>query len=207
MAPGSIASGLCTNLGLDIPTLTLTGGCSTALGGFELASMVARGEVKYAVVADTILEPLYLSATGYAGRSGHRASSIPDDPADVRPHDTVQAGNAPAEGAAAAVLTSIRHPAARETGVEFIGFSSRNGGGNSCRRRGAHAVLAGSVLRPPARRGRGAPTANLVNPYPRLPARALAGSSERIADNGRRTAMTVGLSGGGDTTSLLLRLA
>ncbi|WP_435120911.1 beta-ketoacyl synthase N-terminal-like domain-containing protein [Amycolatopsis thermoflava] len=281
VAPGSIASGLCTNLGLDIPTLTLTGGCSTSLRGFELAaSMVARGEVEYAVVvgADTILEPLYLSATGYAGRSGHRASSISDDPADVRPHDAVQTGNAPAEGAAATVLTSARNPGGGvDAAVEFIGFSSRNGGGNpmglgdpkrcaaDIRRllavggvslgdlaffcdfaegnrqledflcetlvtlraaladdapltltsqeacyghlpgaAGLLKVLASLVM---LTENRVAPTANLVNPYPRLPARALAGSSERIADNGRRTAMTVGLSGGGDTTSLLLRLA
>lgn len=261
--------------------LTLTGGCSTSLRGFELAaSMVARGEVEYAVVvgADTILEPLYLSATGYAGRSGHRASSISDDPADVRPHDAVQTGNAPAEGAAATVLTSTRHPGGGvDTGLEFIGFSSRNGGGNpmglgdpkrcaaDIRRllavggvslgdlaffcdfaegnrqledflcetlvtlraaladdapltltsqeacyghlpgaAGLLKVLASLVM---LTENRVAPTANLVNPYPRLPARALAGSSERIADSGRRTAMTVGLSGGGDTTSLLLRLA
>ncbi|WP_052745598.1 beta-ketoacyl synthase N-terminal-like domain-containing protein [Allosalinactinospora lopnorensis] len=102
--PGSIAGCLATNLGLDMPTLTLTGGCSTSLRAFELAAgMIARGEVEHAVVVgtDCVLEPLFLSSTTYEGGSGFRASTLSGDPEDVRPHDDDQTGNAPGEGAVA----------------------------------------------------------------------------------------------------------
>ncbi|WAL68235.1 beta-ketoacyl synthase N-terminal-like domain-containing protein [Amycolatopsis cynarae] len=277
-APAAIASGMATNLGLQIPTVSLTGGCSTSMRAFELAaSMVGRGEVDHAIVVgvDTPLEPLYLSATGHPGRSGHHASSLSGDPSDVRPHDEHQTGNAPAEGAAAVVLGRPGHRGSRTFEGEFQALSTRNGGRNpmglgtpepcaadlarllrgaglslrdlaffcdfaegnrqledflcdtlSALRRtlgddeplpltsqeacfghlpgaaGLLKVLA-SVLMLDQRRV--APTANLVTPYSRLPAQPVAGEPAPITDPARRTALAVGLSGGGDATSVLLR--
>ncbi|ASR36805.1 hypothetical protein BAY61_19420 [Prauserella marina] len=273
--PGAIASMLCMNLGLDIPTFTLTGGCSVSLRGFELgANMVARGEVEHAIVVgvETPLEPLFLSSTAYQTRTGHRASSTSADPSDVRPHDEVQTGNAPAEGAMAFVLG----PATEGDGnIEVAMLSSRNGGNNAmglgdpvpygrdlagllrsadvtfddlacfcdfaegnrelenflcdtvdslrdsladdsplyitsqeaCYGHlpgavGLLKVLSGLVMLDAERI---APTANLVTPYKRLPATPVVGEAAAFSRSARPTVLTAALSGGGDTTSVLLR--
>lgn len=129
--PGSIASCLSTNLGLDMPTLSLTGGCSTSLRGFQLASsMITSGEVDHAIVvgADCVLEPLFLSSTSYEGRSGFRASTASTDPGDVRPHDMHQNGNAPGEGAVALVLGAPGTSGGDWATAQTLGTASRKRG-------------------------------------------------------------------------------
>ncbi|MEU0468845.1 beta-ketoacyl synthase N-terminal-like domain-containing protein [Amycolatopsis sp. NPDC006131] len=279
--PGSTASALCLNLGLDVPTLTMAGGCAVSLRAVQLAaSMIAHGEVEYAVVVgfEHPLDPLFLSSTSYQGRSGHRASSTSDNPLDVRPHDAVQTGNAPAEGAVAVVLGA---PGATSRDafaeIELLALSTRNGGPNAmglgdaapCGRDLARLLRSAGLslgdlaflndfaegnrqledflcetltsLREemaddspllitsqeacfghlPGAVGllkalntvlmlveeRVAPTANLVTPYPRLPARPVGGSAVKMSGGSRPVGMTASIGGGGDTTAMLVRIA
>ncbi|MDA3648116.1 hypothetical protein LZ318_22025 [Saccharopolyspora indica] len=105
--PGSVASGLCSVLGIEVPTLSVTGGCNCSLRALEVAHLMLRsGDVDRAVVvgADVALDPVYLASTVHEGAGGFRASTLSPDPGAVRPHDEQQDGNAPGEGAIAVVL-------------------------------------------------------------------------------------------------------
>lgn len=105
--PGSVAGGLCSVLGIEAPTLSITGGCNCSLRALEVAHLMLRtGEVDRAIVvgADVALDPVYLASTVHEGAGGFRASTLSADPGAVRPHDEQQDGNAPGEGAIAIVL-------------------------------------------------------------------------------------------------------
>lgn len=126
--PGSLASCLSTNLGLEMPTLTLTGGCSASLRAYHLATtLLMADELDYVVVvgADCVLEPVFLSSTGRQGRSGFQASTMSDSPSAVRPHDETQTGNAPGEGAVCVVLGRPGTPGSNRFRVTSAGASTR----------------------------------------------------------------------------------
>lgn len=105
--PGSVASSLGVNLGLQSPTLTLTGGCSVGMRAFDVGAMLldcGEADVVVVVGAEQPLEPVFLSSASRTGRSGFRATSPSGEPSDIRPHDAVQSGNAVGEGAVAMIL-------------------------------------------------------------------------------------------------------
>ncbi|UGY94148.1 beta-ketoacyl synthase N-terminal-like domain-containing protein [Streptomyces gobiensis] len=139
--PGSVASGICSVLGIRAQTLNITGGCNCSLRAMEVATtLLHAGTVDRAVVvgADATLDRIFLASTVHEGKRGFRASTLSADPGAVRPHDQEQDGNAPGEGALAVVLESGR-PGTGGTGSTGDGVrvplrlrfrSSRNNGIN-----------------------------------------------------------------------------
>ena len=109
--PGSVASGICSVLGIRAQTLNITGGCNCSLRALEIAATLLHiGAVDRAVVVgtDATLDRIFVASTVHEGRRGFRASTLSADPGAVRPHDEQQDGNAPGEGALAVVLDSSR---------------------------------------------------------------------------------------------------
>ncbi|WP_166350123.1 beta-ketoacyl synthase N-terminal-like domain-containing protein [Phytoactinopolyspora limicola] len=132
--PGSVASGICSLLGIHAQTLSITGGCNCSMRALEIATtMIEARTIDRAVVvgADATLDPIFLASTVHEGKRGFRASTLSSDPWAVRPHDEHQDGNAPGEGALAVVLESERARAPADgTGVRLWFRSSRNNGQN-----------------------------------------------------------------------------
>lgn len=105
--PASVVGTVASSLGTGCPTLSVAGSCNVALRAVHLVhQLLLAGEIDRAVVVgvDTTVDPVFVAGTSFEGRSGYRASSLSDDPRDVRPHDRVQSGNATGEGAVAVVL-------------------------------------------------------------------------------------------------------
>lgn len=131
--PGSVTSGICSVLGINAQTLTISGSCNCSLRALEVAATMLRaGTVDRAVVvgADATLDPICVSSTTFESkRRGFRISTVSADTGSVRPHDEEQDGNAPGEGALAVVLESAR---AARPGIPLrLWFrSSRSNGSN-----------------------------------------------------------------------------
>ncbi|WP_051717833.1 beta-ketoacyl synthase [Streptomyces megasporus] len=109
--PPSVIGAVSSALGIPCPTLSVAGSCNVALRALHVVQQMFRcGDVDRAVVVgvDETTDPVFVAGTSHTGRSGYRASSLSDDPGDVRPHDRVQTGNATGEGAIAVVLENDR---------------------------------------------------------------------------------------------------
>ncbi|MFF2650234.1 beta-ketoacyl synthase [Streptomyces sp. NPDC058045] len=105
--PPSVVGTVASGLRLPCQTLSVAGSCNVALRTVHLVQQMFRcGDIDRAVVVgvDTTVDPVFVAGTSHTGRSGYRASSLSADPADVRPHDEIQTGNATGEGALAVVL-------------------------------------------------------------------------------------------------------
>ncbi|MFC8988470.1 beta-ketoacyl synthase [Streptomyces sp. NPDC057115] len=105
--PPSVIGTVASGLRLPCQTLSVAGSCNVALRTLHLVQQMFRcGDIDRAVVVgvDTTVDPVFVAGTSHTGRSGYRASSLSDDPSDVRPHDEIQTGNATGEGALAVVL-------------------------------------------------------------------------------------------------------
>ena len=105
--PPSVLGTVASTLRIGCPTLNITGSCNVALRAIDvILGMFRAGDIDRAVLVgvDSSLDPIFASSSAYLSRHGYRASSLSDDPTLVRPHDTVQDGNATGEGAVAVVL-------------------------------------------------------------------------------------------------------
>jgi minimal PKS ketosynthase (KS/KS alpha) len=130
--PASVVGTVASGLGIECPTLSIAGSCNVALRTLHVVrQMFTCGEIDRAIVVgvDTTVDPVFVAGTVHEGRRGYRASSLSDVPADVRPHDQSQTGNATGEGAVAVVL---ERPSVRTTGdrpLVSMGFrTSRSNG-------------------------------------------------------------------------------
>lgn len=132
--PGSVTSGICSVLGINAQTLTISGSCNCSLRALEVAAtMLQAGTVDRAVVvgADATLDPICVSSTTFESkRRGFRISTVSADTGSVRPHDEEQDGNAPGEGALAVVLESARAERTDGTPLRLWFRSSRSNGSN-----------------------------------------------------------------------------
>lgn len=132
--PGSVTSGICSVLGINAQTLTISGSCNCSLRALEMAAtMLHAGTVDRAVVvgADATLDPICVSSTTFESkRRGFRISTVSADAGSVRPHDEEQDGNAPGEGALAVVLESARAARTDGTPLRLWFRSSRSNGSN-----------------------------------------------------------------------------
>ncbi|MBV9383490.1 MAG: hypothetical protein JOY82_05770 [Streptosporangiaceae bacterium] len=112
----SVLGTVCKALGLECPTLSITGSCNAAARALHVAlTMFRAGEIDRAVIvgADVSLDPVFVASTTYESRHGFRPASLSADPSSVRPHDEVQEGNATGEGAVAIVLETPEAAARR----------------------------------------------------------------------------------------------
>ncbi|WXA81031.1 hypothetical protein LVJ94_34370 [Pendulispora rubella] len=132
--PASITSIICNVLDLSCPTLLIAGSCNVGARALQVAHDMFRvGDIDRAIIvgADDCLDPVFLSGTCYTSKQGYRPSTLSDDPRAVRPHDALQDGNAPGEGAAAVVLESDdlgEMPQAGVPRVRLYARSSRSNG-------------------------------------------------------------------------------
>ena len=105
--PPSVVGTVASGLRLPCPTLSVAGSCNVALRALHVVQQMFRcGDIDRAVLVgvDTTVDPVFVAGTSHTGRSGYRASTLSDDPRDVRPHDEQQTGNATGEGALAVGL-------------------------------------------------------------------------------------------------------
>ncbi|MDX3072648.1 beta-ketoacyl synthase [Streptomyces sp. NPDC088354] len=114
--PPSVVGTVASALQLPCQTLSVAGSCNVALRALQVTQQMFRcGDIDRAVVVgvDQTVDPVFVAGTAHTGRSGYRASSLSGDPADVRPHDETQTGNATGEGAVALVLENPAATGAR----------------------------------------------------------------------------------------------
>lgn len=134
--PPSVIGAVASALGIPCATLSVAGSCNVALRALQVTHQMFRcQDVDRAIVVgvDSTIDPVFVAGSSHTGRSGYRASSLSDDPEDVRPHDEFQTGNATGEGAVAVVLENDRATGGHGAGLRHRLWmrSSRSNGAST----------------------------------------------------------------------------
>ncbi|MET7578589.1 beta-ketoacyl synthase [Streptomyces microflavus] len=166
--PPSVVGTVASGLQLPCQTLSVAGSCNVALRTLHLVQQMFRcGDIDRAIVVgvDTTVDPVFVAGTSHTGRSGYRASSLSDNPADVRPHDEIQTGNATGEGALAVVLEDPAATGDRPGLLHRAHLRTSRSNGPSTVATGPPANVVGDVLATLASAGRGLGDLAFVNDY------------------------------------------
>lgn len=166
--PASVIGTVASGLGIPCPTLSVAGSCNVALRTLQLVThMFACDEIDRAVVVglDATVDPVFVAGTAHEGRTGYRASSLSTEPADVRPHDAMQTGNATGEGAVAVVLERTESTGRPDRPVVRLTLRTSRSNGPSALATGPPHNVAADMVDVLARAGRPWADIAFVNDY------------------------------------------